>query len=57
MPLDSAWLFARGQDPQGVQKYDLKSHPLYHKLPECAPKRGPAPAPAKKLEQAEPEPM
>lgn len=32
LPLDSAWLFARGEAPQRVQKYDLESHPLYSEL-------------------------
>lgn len=29
MPLDGAWLFARGERPQEVHKYRLESHPLY----------------------------
>lgn len=34
MPLDAAWLFVRGQQPQQVSKYRLDAHPLYHELPE-----------------------
>ena len=57
MPLDSAWLFARGAAPRQVQKYDLQSHPLYHRLPECAAKRGPVHAPERKApKQSQPEP-
>ena len=57
MPLDSAWLFARGAVPRQVQKYDLQSHPLYHHLPECAAKRGPVHAPERKApKQSQPEP-
>ena len=32
MPLDSAWLFTRGQEPKRVRKYDLTSHPQYQEL-------------------------
>lgn len=32
MPLDSAWLFERGEAPRQVQKYDLESHPLHAQL-------------------------
>lgn len=35
MPLDRAWLFARGQAPRLTRKYGLESHRLYHLLPEC----------------------
>ena len=28
MPLDHAWLFTRGSQPQEVEKYHLESHPL-----------------------------
>ena len=35
MPLDSAWLFTRGQAPRLTRKYGLESHRLYHMLPEC----------------------
>lgn len=35
MPLDRAWLFARGQAPRLARKYGLESHRLYHALPEC----------------------
>ena len=48
MPLDGAWLFTRGQPPKQVQKYDLQSHPQYHRLSEYAAKRDPAPAPARR---------
>lgn len=34
-PLDSAWLLTRGSAAQKVKKYDLKAHPLYHRLPEA----------------------
>ena len=34
-PLDSAWLLTRGEAAQKVAKYNLKSHPLYHLLPEA----------------------
>lgn len=36
MPLDSAYLFTRGQPAKLVSKYDLSSHPRYHVLPEAA---------------------
>ncbi len=36
-PLDSAWLLTRGEAAQKVTKYDLKSHRLYHRLPEAQP--------------------
>ena len=29
MPLDSAWLFTRGHEPQQVHKYNLTGHPRY----------------------------
>lgn len=32
MPLDSAWLFTRGEAPKAVQKYILEDHPLYSEL-------------------------
>lgn len=35
MPLDSAWLFARGEPAMLTQKYDLTRHPCYHELPEA----------------------
>lgn len=38
MPLSQAWLFTRGEPPRRVEKYDLKSHPKYHLLPEAQPK-------------------
>ena len=34
MPLESAWLFTRGQTPEIVEKYDLREHPRYRELPE-----------------------
>lgn len=34
-PLDCAWLLTRGSAAQKVKKYDLKTHPLYHRLPEA----------------------
>ena len=34
LPLDTAYLFTRGSRPRTVKKYDLRSHPLYHALPE-----------------------
>ena len=36
MPLDNAWLFTRGREPQQVRKYDVTNHPRYagHGLPE-----------------------
>lgn len=39
MPLDAALLFTRGQPPQVVKKYDLRSHPLYARLPEYKAQR------------------
>ena len=36
MPLGKAWLFARGEAPREVGKYDLRQHPLYSQLPEFA---------------------
>ena len=36
LPLEAAYLFIRGQRPRTVRKYDLRSHPLYHALPEGA---------------------
>lgn len=57
MPLDGAWLFTRGEQPRQVQKYDLQSHPQYHRLTEYAAKRDPAPAPARRQgPEAEAEP-
>ena len=35
MPLDAAWLFTRGADPQQVRKYALQQHPRYPELPEA----------------------
>ena len=35
-PLDNAWLLTRGQKAQQVEKYDLKRHRLYGRLPEAA---------------------
>ena len=35
MPLDSAWLFARGEQPRLTRKFDLYSHRRYHELPEA----------------------
>lgn len=35
MPLDSAWLFTRGEVPHQVRKYALESHPLYSELGTC----------------------
>lgn len=40
MPLDAALLFTRGQVPQMVKKYDLRSHPLYTRLPEYQDQMG-----------------
>ena len=54
MPLDSAWLFTRGEAPRQVQKYSLKDHPMYRRLPECAAQRGPAPAQKPRQAGAEP---
>lgn len=34
MPLDKAYLFTRGSAGKIVQRYDLKSHPNYHRLTE-----------------------
>lgn len=57
MPLDGAWLFTRGEQPRQVQKYDLQSHPQYHRLTDQAAKRDPAPAPARRQgPEAEAEP-
>ena len=35
MPLTDAWLFTRGQRPQKIEKFDLRSHEKYHLLPEA----------------------
>ena len=35
MPLDSAWLFARGEQPRLTRKFDLYSHRRCHELPEA----------------------
>lgn len=35
MPLDQAYLFARGAEPRRVEKYDLRDHPRYQMLPEA----------------------
>ena len=43
MPLDSAWLFTRGEAPRAVQKYDLEAHPLYANLEARAGKKNPSP--------------
>lgn len=40
MPLNGAWLFARGAPPQQVEKYDLKNHPKYSLLPEYRREHG-----------------
>lgn len=40
MPLDAALLFTRGQPPQMVKKYDLRTHPLYTRLPEYQARMG-----------------
>lgn len=40
MPLDAAMLFTRGQPPQMVKKYDLRTHPLYTRLPEYPARMG-----------------
>ena len=45
MPLDHAWLFTRGSQPQEVEKYRLESHPLYQ-----AEKRRCEPEPAEEHE-------
>lgn len=50
MPLDGAWLFARGEEPRQVQKYDLTAHPLYSELGASTEKVVPSP-----LEDFEPE--
>lgn len=50
MPLDGAWLFARGKEPRQVQKYSLEDHPLYSELGAPSGKETPFP-----LEDFEPE--
>lgn len=35
-PLNDAWLLTRGQKAQQVEKYDLKRHRLYERLPEAS---------------------
>ncbi|MCM1220290.1 MAG: type IV secretory system conjugative DNA transfer family protein, partial [Lachnospiraceae bacterium] len=35
-PLNEAWLLTRGKKAEQVEKYDLKTHRLYHRLPEAA---------------------
>lgn len=35
-PLSKAWLLTRGSPAEQVTKYDLRSHSLYHRLPEAA---------------------
>ena len=35
-PVDDVWLLTRGQPARKAAKYDLKSQPLYHRLPEAA---------------------
>jgi len=37
-PLDKAWLLTRGRKAEQVGRYDIKSHRLYHRLPEAAHK-------------------
>lgn len=39
-PVDDAWLLTRGKTAQKARKYDLKSHPLYGRLPEAAREAG-----------------
>ena len=34
MPLDKAWLFTRGENPQPVRKYDVQDHPKYQYVPQ-----------------------
>ncbi|MCM1223240.1 MAG: type IV secretory system conjugative DNA transfer family protein [Lachnospiraceae bacterium] len=36
MPLNEAWLLTRGQKAEQVEKYDLKTHRLYKRLPEAS---------------------
>lgn len=40
LPLGSAYLFTRGSLPKQVEKYDIKSHPLYAELPEARREAG-----------------
>lgn len=35
-PSGEAWLLTRGRAAEKVEKYDLKTHPLYHRLAEAA---------------------
>lgn len=35
MPLNEAYLFTRGQKPQKIEKFDLREHALYSRLPEA----------------------
>ena len=35
MNIGEAWMFERGAQARKVKRYDLKSHPLYHQLPEA----------------------
>ena len=46
MPLDSAWLFTRGEKPQEVRKYRLDSHPLYRERDRTSPVLGEMEAPS-----------
>lgn len=46
MPLDSAWLFTRGEKPQEVRKYHLDSHPLYRERDRPSPVLGEMEAPS-----------
>ena len=44
MPLSRAFLFTRGQAPRQVEKYDLREHPRYGRLPEAQDVSEPEPA-------------
>ena len=35
MPLDSAWLFARGEQARLTKKFDLYGHRRYHERRDC----------------------
>ncbi len=35
MPIDDAYLFTRGQEPKKVQKFDIRTHSNYDRLPEA----------------------
>jgi len=52
MPLESAWLFTRGSEPESVRKYRLEAHPRYRELPEYAAAMG-GPGKKQKLPEKE----